>query len=95
MDCSPPGSSSMGSLGQEYWDVLPFPPPGERVEHPTYREAGRCLGGPVISPPTLLDLGEGGWEAGLDHTRSWLIPPTAPAQEQLRPGLIGRGPLVG
>ena len=28
MDCSPP-SSSMGFSSQEYWRVLPFPPPGD------------------------------------------------------------------
>ena len=27
MDCSPPGSSVMGFLRQEYWDGLPFPTP--------------------------------------------------------------------
>ena len=29
MDCSPPGSSSMGFPRQAYWSVLPFPPPGD------------------------------------------------------------------
>ena len=29
MDCSPPGSSSMGFSRQEYWSGLPCPPPGE------------------------------------------------------------------
>ena len=28
MDCSPPGSLSMGFSGQEYWSGLPFPSPG-------------------------------------------------------------------
>ena len=28
MDCSPPGSLSMGFPRQEYWSGLPFPPPG-------------------------------------------------------------------
>ena len=27
MDCSPPGSSVHGILQEEYWSVLPFPPP--------------------------------------------------------------------
>ena len=27
MDCSPPGSSVLGILRQEYWSGLPFPPP--------------------------------------------------------------------
>ena len=29
MDCSPPGSSVLGSPRQEYWSGSPFPPPGE------------------------------------------------------------------
>ena len=29
MDCSPPGSSTMGSSRQEYWGWLPFPTPGD------------------------------------------------------------------
>ena len=29
MDCSPPGSLSMGFSGQEYWSGLSFPSPGE------------------------------------------------------------------
>ena len=29
MDCSPPGSSSMGFSRQEYWSGLPFPSPGD------------------------------------------------------------------
>ena len=28
MDCSPPGSSVEGFSGQEYWNGLPFPSPG-------------------------------------------------------------------
>ena len=28
MDCTPPGSSIHKSFRQEYWSVLPFPPPG-------------------------------------------------------------------
>ena len=29
LDCSPPGSSSMGFSRQEHWSGLPFPPPGD------------------------------------------------------------------
>ena len=29
MDCSPPGSLSMGFSSQEYWSGLPFPSPGD------------------------------------------------------------------
>ena len=29
MDCSPPGSLSMGFSRQEYWSGLPFPSPGD------------------------------------------------------------------
>ena len=29
MDCSPPGSASMGFPRQEYWNGLPFPSPGD------------------------------------------------------------------
>ena len=29
VDCSPPGSLSMGFPRQEYWSGLPFPPPGD------------------------------------------------------------------
>ena len=29
MDCSLPGSASMGFSRQEYWSVLPFPSPGD------------------------------------------------------------------
>ena len=29
LDCSPPGSLSMGFPWQEYWSGLPFPPPGD------------------------------------------------------------------
>ena len=29
IDCSPPGSSSMGFPRQEYWSGLSFPPPGD------------------------------------------------------------------
>ena len=29
MDCSPPGSLSMGFSGQKYWSWLPFPSPGD------------------------------------------------------------------
>ena len=29
MDCSPPGSSSMGFSRQEYWRGWPFPLPGD------------------------------------------------------------------
>ena len=29
MNCSPPGSLSMGSSRQEYWSGLPCPPPGD------------------------------------------------------------------
>ena len=29
MDCSPPGSLSMGFSQQEYWSGLPCPPPGD------------------------------------------------------------------
>ena len=29
MGCSPPGSSVLGILWQEYWSGLPFPPPGD------------------------------------------------------------------
>ena len=29
MDCSPPGSSSLGFHRQQYWSGLPFPPPGD------------------------------------------------------------------
>ena len=29
MDCSPPGSSVHGFSRQEFWNELPFPPPGD------------------------------------------------------------------
>ena len=29
MDCSPPGSLSMGFFREEYWSGLPWPPPGD------------------------------------------------------------------
>ena len=29
VDCSPPGSPSMGFTRQEYWSGLPCPPPGD------------------------------------------------------------------
>ena len=29
MECSPPGSSVLGFPGQEYWNGLPFPSPGD------------------------------------------------------------------
>ena len=29
MDCSPPGSSTMGFSRQEYWSGLPLPSPGD------------------------------------------------------------------
>ena len=29
MDCSPPGSSVRGIFQEEYWNELPFPPPGD------------------------------------------------------------------
>ena len=41
MDCSPPGSSSMGFSRQEYWSWLLFPPPGD---HPD----------PGTEPPSLV-----------------------------------------
>ena len=32
MDCSPPGSLSVGFPRQEYWSGLPFPSPGDLPE---------------------------------------------------------------
>ena len=32
MDCSLPGSSLNGSLLEEYWSGLPFPPPGNPLD---------------------------------------------------------------
>ena len=32
MDCSPPGSLSMGFSRQEYWSGLPCPPPGDLLD---------------------------------------------------------------
>ena len=29
MDCTPPGSNVHGFPRQEYWNGLPFPPPGD------------------------------------------------------------------
>ena len=40
--CSPPGSSVHGILQQEYWSVLPCPPPGA-VPNPGIRTCVLCL----------------------------------------------------
>ena len=43
MDCSPPGSSSMGFPRREYWSGLPFPSPGDLL-HPGIKPASlACL----------------------------------------------------
>ena len=44
LDCSPPGSSSMGFSGQEYWSVLPFPSP-EYVPNPGIEPVSSTLVG--------------------------------------------------
>ena len=43
MDCSPPGSSVLGSPGKSTWSGLPFPPPGD-------------LPDPGIEPESLVSL---------------------------------------
>ena len=37
MDCSPPGSSSMGFSRKEYWSGLPFPSPGIEPRSPAWQ----------------------------------------------------------
>ena len=45
MDCSPPGSLSMGFLRQDYWNGLPFPTPRDlsdlEIEPASLALAGR------------------------------------------------------
>ena len=53
MDCSPPGSLSMGFPRQGYWSGLPFPPPGDLLH-------------PGIEPASLMSLAlarSATWEA--------------------------------
>ena len=42
MDCSPPGSTSGGFSGQEYWSGLPYPCP-EDLPHPELKPTSICL----------------------------------------------------
>ena len=44
MDCSPPGSLSMGFLKQEYWSGLPFPTP-RNLPDPGIKPASLALAG--------------------------------------------------
>ena len=48
VDCSPPGSLSMGLSRQEYWSELPFPSPRD-VPHPGVESQ------PPASPALLED----------------------------------------
>ena len=44
MDCSPPGSPSMGFSRQEYWSGLPFPPLGD-LPNPGIKLNISCIAG--------------------------------------------------
>ena len=48
MDCSLPGSLSMGFYRQEYWSGLPFPSPGDLPD------PGIKLGSPALQADSLL-----------------------------------------
>ena len=52
MDCSPPGSLSMGFSGQEYWSGLPFPSPGD-VPNPGTEPASSTLAGRFFTRPVM------------------------------------------
>ena len=44
IDCSPPGSSVLGILRQEYWNGLPFPSPGN-LPRPRDQTWVSCIAG--------------------------------------------------
>ena len=44
MDCSPPGLSDHGFPRQEYWHMLPFPPPGD-LPYPGIEPTSPALAG--------------------------------------------------
>ena len=50
MDCSLPGSSSMGFSRQEYWSGVPFPSPGDLPD------AGIKPGSPALTLNTSRNL---------------------------------------
>ena len=47
MDCSPPGSSVHGILGQDYWSGFPLPSPGD------FPDPGIELGSPTLQADSL------------------------------------------
>ena len=54
MECSLPGSSSMGFFRQEYWSGLPFPPSGDLPDpgiKPTPLVSPALAGGLTTEPP--------------------------------------------
>ena len=59
VDCSPPGSLSVGFSRQEYWSGLPYPPPGDLPNpgiEPYVRDSLLCLlpwqtGSIPLAPP--------------------------------------------
>ena len=52
MDCSPPGSSSMGFPRQEYWNGLPFPSLGD-LPHPEIEPMSPVLAGGILNTELL------------------------------------------
>ena len=52
MDCSLPGSLSMGFPRQEYWSGLPFPPPGD-LPDPRIKSVFPALAGRMFTPEPL------------------------------------------
>ena len=62
MDCSPPGSLSMGFSRQEYWSRLPWPPPRD-LSNPGSNPGLLCLlqwqaGSLPLAPPRKQELGK-------------------------------------
>ena len=52
VNCSPPGSSSMGFPRQEYWNGLPFPAPGD-LPHPGIEPMSPVLAGGIFNTELL------------------------------------------
>ena len=74
MDCSPPGSPSMGFSRQEYWSGLPFPSPGD-LPNPGIEPRSPALWAEALtSEPPGKPFHEKGWLRGQNWGTRRLIP---------------------
>ena len=73
MDCSPPGSLSMGFSRQEYWSDLTFPPPGDLAD-PGIEPVSPALAGRFFTAELIWKALTSGWPSARYWTSLSLLP---------------------